>query len=198
MTDHIDDQNLEYCDTQLIYISLGSDCAVAYQLDKHSLRRWSFPFDWIQINNVNDLCEILGNRFSNFIDFNYIDIKDNTNDVYFNSKGKLSKKKLTHKQYKIIFPHESDDEIINYEEIKEKYERRIKRFIEFCKDEKIKKIFVRSDKKYKQKEIDKLTKCLDEICVNYQLIHVDYSKYVCKDEFTWHRNYINWKLIFNI
>jgi hypothetical protein len=198
MTDHNFDHIQECSDKKIIYISLGSDCAVAYQLDKYYLRRWSFPFDWIQINNIDDLCNILENGFSNFIDFDFIEIKENPNDVYFNSKKQLSKKKLVHKLYKIIFPHEANEEHINVEEIKEKYERRIKRFIDICKDKKIKKIFVRSDKKYNKIKNDKLINSLDKICINYQLINIDYSKYVCKDEFTWQREYIPWINIFNI
>jgi hypothetical protein len=120
------------------------------------------------------------------------------NDVYYNSKHKVSKKRLEHTIYKIVFPHEANQEEINIKEIKEKYERRIKRFLDVVKNDSIEKVFIRSDKKYNIIKNDKLINSLDKICKNYKLITVDYSKYKCDDVYTWQREYIPWNDIFNL
>ena len=39
----------------MIYIPLGTTCSIAYNLKKYNLRKATYPFDWIRINNLNKL-----------------------------------------------------------------------------------------------------------------------------------------------
>ena len=60
-----------------LYISLGSDCSVSYQLRKTNLQtspnynttHGTMPFDWMKITNLDKLCAILDNDFADFADF---------------------------------------------------------------------------------------------------------------------------------
>ena len=95
-------------------------------------------------------------------------------------------------------PHEACDIEFNENIYKEKYLRRIERFKKIIRNEKIKKIIIRTDEK---KLIDcnkqKLINAFDIYgCVNYEIKFITYSNYICESEFTWQRNYIDWKNIF--
>ena len=78
-----------------LYISLGSDCSVSYQLRKANLQtdgrehivspttlpfnyniiNGTMPFDWMKITNLDKLCAILDNDFANFADFSKYEVK---------------------------------------------------------------------------------------------------------------------------
>lgn len=79
-----------------LYISLGSDCSVSYQLRKLHLQTHNYfpisspttiplyyniingtmPFDWMKITNLDKLCAILDNDFANFADFSKYEVKE--------------------------------------------------------------------------------------------------------------------------
>lgn len=46
------------------FVSLGGNCSITYQLNKHNLRKTAYPFDWSEIK-MNSLIDIFTNRFSN-------------------------------------------------------------------------------------------------------------------------------------
>jgi hypothetical protein len=52
---------------ELIYIPLGLDCSLAYQLDEMNLRKFALPFDWIYTKNLLDIIKLITNNFSNFL-----------------------------------------------------------------------------------------------------------------------------------
>ena len=52
---------------QPVYISLGSDCSVSYQLRKCGLQTASMPFDWLKIDNLDSIISILQNNFKDFV-----------------------------------------------------------------------------------------------------------------------------------
>jgi hypothetical protein len=52
---------------ELIYIPLGLDCSLAYQLDMMKLRNFALPFDWIYTKNLSDIIKLITNNFSNFL-----------------------------------------------------------------------------------------------------------------------------------
>jgi hypothetical protein len=78
-----------------LYISLGSDCSVSYQLRKANLQtdgrepivspttlpfnyniiNGTMPFDWMKITNLDKLFAILDNDFANFADFSKYEVK---------------------------------------------------------------------------------------------------------------------------
>ena len=128
-----------------IYIPLGQDCSLAYQLDKCGLRKFSLPFDWLYSKNLLDIIELIDNGFSNFLPQNTINTIDDLKQLYTICEIKtnnfllnkpistqsetFSKYKLKHKKYNIILPHEFA--IIDTEQIQifiDKYQRRIARF----------------------------------------------------------------------
>ena len=53
-----------------IYIPLGIDCSIAYQLNKHGLRYFALPFDWSYTKNLLNIIELIDNEFSNFLPAN--------------------------------------------------------------------------------------------------------------------------------
>jgi len=179
-------------DLDTVYISLGSDCAVAYNLKKLKLSSYTFPFDWAKINNIDSIQNILENDFSNF--FDNIKLKKINSYKFINfDHNEISKISII-LENGIILPHECTD-VYNEDIFKEKYTRRINRFREIVINNKIKKIFVRADDK--QIDLNKLKNILDNYnCLNYKLITIDYSHYKCVDNFTWQREYIAWDKLF--
>ena len=79
-----------------LYISLGFDCSVSYQLRKANLQiegrehisspktipfnyniiHGTMPFDWMKITNLDKLCAILDNDFANFANFSKYEVKE--------------------------------------------------------------------------------------------------------------------------
>ena len=54
------------------YISLGSSCSVAYQLQNHNVRNCAYPFDWIRINRFSYINELINNNFEGFDDIKFV------------------------------------------------------------------------------------------------------------------------------
>ena len=177
---------------QIVYISLGCDCAVRYQLEKHNLIDVTYPFDWIKINNINMLCDIIDTDFSIF--FERYNIKTQCNN-FNNFDEENIKSRLQIKLCNgIIMPHEANEYKFDEKLYREKYIRRIDRFRCVIRDNKIKKIFIRADEKQimeiqKKKLYDKLNLFG---CVNYDIKFINYGDYKCNEEFTWQRKYIPW------
>ena len=103
-------------------IPIGGDCSVALLLKELELRESSYPFDWVTCS-FNTAISLIDNNFSNFIDIEHL-IRD---------------KRITHQHvyhsdiYNLGFFHDFNqmEELSEQEQaIKEKYNRRIKRFYE--------------------------------------------------------------------
>ena len=141
----------------ILYIGLGCDCAVGYNLRK--IYPVAYPFDWIKCDKIDMICDTLGNKFSNF----FVDIKatkQGDNFAYFD--GNFDEKIKSNIKIKLkngmIFPHEAILEEFNFDKYKEKYTRRIERFYKVCSDKNIKKIFIRTDNKKITEEDKKILK----------------------------------------
>ena len=109
-----------------MFISLGGNCSIAYQLNKYDLRTHAYPFDWCKINS-KQLLQVLKSNFKNFsiLEFkkyseNHKLIADGT--ININQGSVILKNK-----YNIQFAHElkRDDEILEYQN---KLSNRIHRF----------------------------------------------------------------------
>jgi len=96
-----------------MFISLGGNCSVTYQLDKYFKRSIAFPFDWCKIK-IKQLINILENNFENYIET--LNIKK-----YSQSHSSYT---ITNK-YNITYAHELFNDINDY---KDKIKRRIDRF----------------------------------------------------------------------
>jgi calcineurin-like phosphoesterase family protein len=205
-----------------IHISLGSDCAVAYNLRKLNLVSEAYPFDWIKCDKPSMICDCIDNEFSIFFPRNDLakkavlgkkSIEDDSlsetiffdnitqlkqSDNFMNFDENIISKIKLKLSNNIILPHEAIGDKFDFDKYKEKYVRRIDRFNKIVRDFNIKKIFVRADnKKIKEEEKKNLLKSLDNYgCVNYDLIFIDYSQYPVVGEFNWKREYMDWAKIF--
>ena len=188
-----------------IYIPLGMDCSVAYQLSKHNLRHQALPFDWMYCNNILFIIQLINNKFSNFLPiranliqlseiYDIIEIKND--NYYLNSpnNNEFSKYKLKHKKYNIILPHEF--EIINEETIQrfvDKYKRRIDRFYELNNAE---LIFLRLGT---EKDI-KYLNILEQTINNNFINTINKIKFInsldFKDSVSWKRDEYDWNNYF--
>lgn len=187
---------------EIVHIPLGLDCTVAYQLQQHNLRYQSLPFDWIKVNNVQSIIEILNDQFFKFFDEKEWIVSHQSNNFdYFGIDIETinhikSKLKLKHKTYKIVLPHESINDEINLSIVLKKYQKRSNRFNELLKSNIIKKIYIGCNGT-PEKNKDAMKLCLDNYgCINYQIIIIDYDRYPTTDLYSWHRNWIPWQKIF--
>lgn len=146
------------------YISLGGNCAVAYQLNKFKLYNKSYPFDWCNIK-LHQLIEVIENNFKNFEDISIEKKSDNHKCFKTNDNYSL----ILKNKYNIKFAHEllNDGNIILF---KQKILRRIERFnnLKFP-------IFVRLElfnksKEYLEKNYQKLLKILKLKFDNFHII----------------------------
>lgn len=192
-----------------IHISLGCDCACAYQMRKYSVNQSAYPFDWVKCDNIKMICETLDNGFSNFFE-NYQLIEQNDkfdkfdkfdNFDKFNNFDKFDNDKIKSRvkiklKNNMVLPHEAKNFDFDVSKYNDKYRRRIDRFNKVVNDKDIKKIFIRCDnKKIKDTEKELLIKSLNDYgCINYDIIFINYSDFICVDEFTWKRDYIDWKV----
>lgn len=190
-----------------LYISLGSDCSVSYQLRKTNLQtEGTMPFDWMKITNLDKLCAILDNDFADFADFSKYEVKEvNEQTTVFefidNSDSEKQIKslvKLIHREYGFTLPHESrgrdlllshskmngsreyNFDRINILEFEEKYSRRIERFRQVVRNPEIEKIFVRlgNTKEHKKINLGYLENTLSRYgCKNYKVKFINIDEY---------------------
>ena len=119
-------------------ISLGS-CSVAYQLKKHNLRIYAYPFDWIypKFATINVLLNSEFDKFTKFKDTKKKSFNHNLDDNL-----RISKKMGTliiENWHGIKFYHDFSYKMSfydQYQEICEKYRRRIDRLYEAIKTKK--------------------------------------------------------------
>ena len=129
-------------------------------------------------------------KFDDFDDLHDLDNPDNLKNIKSRVQIKLSNG--------IVLPHEAHEDIFDEKTYTEKYKRRIDRFKNIIYDEKIRKIFIRTDKdELSEKQKNKLKLSLELYkCKNYDIKFIAYSNYKCDTQYTWHRDYIPWSELF--
>lgn len=156
------------------YISLGPTCSVAYQLEKLNLKKESLPFDWIRCNSIFNVLNLIKNNFEGFFE-DLTHVKDSSSKFPFISDDDQqfdNIKEMETKIYKskhIGFFHDFKDGI-SIDDVKEKYNRRIKRFYEKIRN---KSVFIRDDIHFKNENIpyyNELNKILKEYNNENQLV----------------------------
>jgi len=157
------------------YISLGSTCSVAYQLQKLGLKKESLPFDWIRCPNILSVLQLISMNFCGFLanltylkDETKFPFIDDTLDNFDNISDKQTKIYYNN-LLSIGFYHDFKDDI-TLKDVNEKYQRRIKRFYELIKTP---SIFIRDEIKFNTVDIPVYNKLYDELCkynLNNQLI----------------------------
>lgn len=105
------------------YISLGYFCSISLELEQYGLRSFSAPFDWCK-SSFQGVLAAIENGFQDFTDPALLAQGEKFRERYYNTK------------YGIWFFHDFDkykplEEQIP--EVKQKYDRRIKRFYESIK-----------------------------------------------------------------
>ena len=183
------------------YVSLGGNCAVAYQLDIRKLSNARYPFDWCNMT-IHQLIDTLDNNFNNFEDINIV--KKSEKHVCFKTNDNYSL--ILKNKYNIKFAHEllKDSDIENF---KKKIRRRIERFNLLKEPVFIRLELQNKDKKYLsmmynslyKKLLKKFTKCKLIIIVNKHLETYDNIFQINFDNFdsNWKYNSIDWDNIFN-
>lgn len=117
------------------YISLGSTCGVAYQLQKLGLKKETLPFDWVKSSNLQAVWKCMYNGFNIFghgLKYcrestkhsilkteEWSDIATSTSYIYQNSSGIM----FFH-DFNTIYKDETDPIYLLF---KEKYTRRLDR-----------------------------------------------------------------------
>lgn len=108
----IDNKHFQNC------ISLGWFCGTANAMNHNGVRNFSSPFDWC-FSNFDSVIKMIKNDFSDFMNINNLKISEDNHKAFIDFK------------YDFYFNH---DVMENFQSefsiIKEKYERRIKRFLE--------------------------------------------------------------------
>ena len=102
-------------------INLGGDCQSAYQMSLHGIRHYALPFDSL-ITPVDSVIYLLEEQFCDFLK------KDNLSLV---TKG--TEKFILDSKYNVRLIHDfklEEDFLQEYDNIKEKYDRRVSRFLE--------------------------------------------------------------------
>lgn len=139
----------------MTYISLGPTCSVAYQLQKLEKKKESLPFDWIRCPNIKDVIYLITNNFQGFLD-NISFVRDDTkfpiirDSEIFDDVLDKETKVYRNEKLNLGFFHDFKDGV-TLEDVKEKYDRRIKRFYETVKNE---CIFIRDDMYFNQESVD--------------------------------------------
>ena len=102
------------------YVSLGYFCEVATDLEKIGLRNTSSPFDWC-ISQFQSIIRLIEDRFDAFLDRENMAQSIQNRNIYMDQKNS------------IFFFHDFSQYKpcdVQYETVKEKYTRRISRFLE--------------------------------------------------------------------
>lgn len=188
------------------FISLGTTCATAYQLNKLGLRQHSYPFDWTKID-INKLNLVLKN---NFLEFENIKIKKlSANHNYKNIDNEFisdSSSYILSNKYNITFAHE----VTNIDELdifKNKLIIRKNKLLS-CRHKFI--IFILFNPVSKIINLDLLIENLNLYFHNYKIIYINkfqpLSKYISfikwfqsdVEFIDWKYNNINWpNVIYN-
>lgn len=101
------------------YISLGYFCNIAMDLEQLGFRNTSSPFDW-DISNFQGIMKAINNKFYNFMLYDSLIQSVKYREHYYD------------KNYKIFFYHDFNAYTSlkkQYPKVKEKYDRRIRRFL---------------------------------------------------------------------
>lgn len=151
-----------------LVISLGEDCACSGWLRRFSLQKYSYPFDWLSNADFETRINLIINDFQDFL--NYDDIK------FMNIENPTIHDSYKDIKYNFHYYHDFEKNIplsISYDEVKEKYDRRIKRlydkieasnsmlFVWYSKDkcqntEGIEASYLNLQNKFKNKDINLL------------------------------------------
>ena len=182
---------LEYKFKIPTFISLGTSCTVAYQLDNLGLRKESHPFDWTKFD-INKLNNVLENDFKDFSDITIGKFSYNHNYKFIINTGSY----ILKNKYNIKFAHElldKNDDNINI--LKEKINKRIKRFYNSSNKESIHFVILNNTTKYI--DFNELLYNLDKNFIQYKIIYLSsFNPNIMNDKIKWiyiDNIYVDWQ-----
>lgn len=140
------------------FIPLGSSCSVAYQLQQLNVRQCAYPFDWLRVELLDNITNVLKNNFDEFVtSCQETSVSNNfpisTDDQFPNSNDKTQNSIIMKNKYEMKFYHDFNDKT-SLKEVDEKYKRRIERFYKIIKETN-KVCFIRDELK-----TNKITDCM--------------------------------------
>lgn len=101
------------------FISLGSACQTASSMAKYGLRGWSGPFDWLVTDSLKWVLHYMENDFADFLERKNLE------------RDKDNPKTFIDRESGFIFRHDHEYPFEEkYDELKEKYQKKIDRFQE--------------------------------------------------------------------
>ena len=119
-------------------IPLGSDCFVTHQLRARNLRFEALPFDW-NVTPIQSVISLLESNFVVFLSFKNLVFLPSCRKLFFKEDGldtELTNEIVTPvvcRKHRMLFPYDfSAAGKVVYEEVAQKYNRRISRFRELC------------------------------------------------------------------
>lgn len=103
-------------------MSLGANCMVAYQLKRLGLRDFSGPIDWVINSSLENVNQMIKNRFNDYMELSNL-------RIIGIHEGFYSVEDMLYNTYSFHdFPVSSNDCITNYPQFRELLNRRIERF----------------------------------------------------------------------
>ncbi|MBY0110249.1 MAG: papain-like cysteine peptidase [Candidatus Babeliaceae bacterium] len=204
----------------VLVISLGNACGVAGALREYNIRNEAYPFDWI-VSPFKSVYAMIETDFDNFLMDNALVIRSDGSAVI----DTINNFEFVHDFPTVYSINQTEHEeiqagkitsiFLNYlPQIKEKYNRRISRFINACKGNK-RVIFIRN-RDISMQQAFALCKLLTQKYpqLNYILVLIDDQNNMCSEmdifqpqiknfygtpyiNYDNNKSSINWELIFN-
>jgi hypothetical protein len=221
---YTDGKTILFCLEKIVpiieYVSLGSSCSVAEQLNRHKLRTEAYPFDWIRTDKFSSIVESVKNNFTGFMELNKMgDINPKFPLAYddnFPTENKAAAMKMSNK-YGILFMHDHSDIEEQHIIVANKYNRRIERFNNLPNKKKV--VFIREELKpntLEEKDIHSFLSYLKQNNIDYTIVFVIHNPKnkdlpILKlkidnvhivnstDKFVdWQRTNLDWNIIFKL
>lgn len=160
--------------------SLGNNCLPAIQLRTHGLRKYAGPLDWMGSPMLPQVTRLLLRHFEGFLYYPNLTAIEKANPELYNVHDREYDLYLNHDFYthNNFPPH-----LAAYPEIKEKYDRRISRFLQDINSG-LPLMFIRTDAVYE--EVVDLNKVLKHIVRGpYRLLIVNHTNVEVMTEQEW-------------
>jgi hypothetical protein len=177
---------------RIIYIPLGENCSVAYNLNELNLRNESYPFDWCKMS-IKHLNNVLKSDFQDFTNVKIKKFSENhnlINETHLINENHLINEGsyLLSNKYNIIFAHEINN--YNFNQFQEKLKIRIIRFKEL-KNKLVFPIFIiATTVQLESNELKKLNVNLKKIIGFFKL---KFIKLNWKFGGDWKYSHLDWK-----
>lgn len=160
--------------------SLGNLCLAALQLRKFNLRPFAGVLDWVGSHSLPHVNRLLQSRFSGFMELPNLEVIGQASEKDFF---------VIDHAYQIVFNHDfktdknTPTNLTAYPEVKEKYDRRVQRFLEKMETSN-RILFIRTEGSFK--EVQELESILSQMVKNdFQLLLINHTDVTTMTECNW-------------